>query len=266
MNIRFRLWTLTRFVIGFALGGTAESVSGQTDFYHLDKDRPLRVEDAFSAKHRVFEIQISPLHLSQSADGEVQSGPSVEFKYGLLPGVETSIGLALAGNPTSIPSFGEVEGSALVNLWVEGEHLPAAALRGSGHVDHHEGTSFLELRGILTRSLRGPVRAHLNAGWRFGAGEEVGPTWAAMAFDYVLPFRHILLLGEGGWEAAGREVEGAVSVLHTGVGARIQLTPTWVLDAGTGRVWRGTDRKEGRLTLGLTREFGLRNRSSGSPQ
>jgi hypothetical protein len=233
-------------------------VDGQTDFYNLDKDRPLRVEDAYATKRHAFEFQASPFTLSQDRAGVLRFQPSMELKHGLLPGLEASVGMGMDrirdGSDTST-SLGEVELSALLNLWVEGPDLPAAAIRVTGHLptgSDHAAT--LEVRGILTRSLVGPVRGHLN-GAAIGGGGRDESWWAGAALDYVLPFHHTLLLLE--WWLASPPDEGRRR-LHSSAGLRFQLSPTLALDGGMGRSWTGDVRQDWTLTLGVTHEFGVR--------
>jgi hypothetical protein len=119
---------------------TGPALDGQTDFYNLDKDRPLRVEDAYAAKRHAFEFQASPFTLSQDRAGVLRYQPSMELKHGLLPGLEASVGLALDrvrdGSDTST-SLGEVDLSALLNLWVEGAGpFPPPAIRVTGAPAH----------------------------------------------------------------------------------------------------------------------------------
>lgn len=238
--------------------GAPTPVKGQTDFYNLDKDRPLRVEDAYATKRYAFELQASPFTLSQDRTGALRFQPSVELKHGLFPGLEASVGIGMDrvrdGSATNT-SLGEVELSALMNLWVEGPDLPAAAIRVTGHLpagsDH---ATTVEVRGILTRSLVGPVRGHLNGAVVGGGGREES-WWAGAALDYVLPFHHTLLLVEG-WLANPPD-EGRRR-LHSSAGLRFQLSPTFALDGGMGRSWTGGSRQDWTLTLGVTHEFGVR--------
>ncbi len=248
-----------------ALGGVslgAAPAGAQSDFYNLDKHRPLRVEDAYTAKQWAFEIQGSPLALTQERGGALRMSPHLELKHGLLPGMEISAGLGLDhvrdGGATET-SLGSVELSSLVNLWVEGSALPAAGIRVTGHVPtSSDAHGHLELRGILTRTLGGPVRAHLNGALHLGA-DRAEDGWVGLALDRVLPFRHILLLAEG-WLSFPRE---GSRTLHTTAGARYQLSPTLVLDTGVGRGWTGSRRSAWELTFGITHEFGIRARIPG---
>jgi hypothetical protein len=236
------------------------TVVGQTDFYGLDKNRPLRTEDAYAAKRYAFEIQLAPLGLAQDRAGTLRFAPSLELKHGVLPGLEISAGWGietLRGDGRSDSGASEVDLSALINLWVETSTLPAAGLRLTGHVatrDRHHSSA--EVRGILTRTLGGPVRAHLNGAAVLG-DEAPEAWWGGLALDWVLPFRHTLLLAES-WISTPSD-DSVDRTLHTAVGARYQLSPTLVLDGGVGRSWTGDDhRHDWRLTLGLSREFGVR--------
>lgn len=237
---------------------TAGSGRAQTDFYNLDKNRPLRVEDAHATKRWAFELQAAPLALSWDRDGGVRYRPAMELKHGVLPGVELSAGwtpeIRRSGAITRTAA-GELEASALANLWVEGSVLPAAALRVTLHTPlEGEHPSSVEVKGIVTRTVAGPVRAHLNGAVVLGEDRsERG--WGGLALDWVLPFQHLLLMAEG-WVADLSEAGRAV---HSTVGLRFQVGPTLVLDAGAGRSWRGEASGDWELVLGLTREFGVRS-------
>jgi len=254
----FQLRTLAAAVAGvLTLGPSAQPAAAQTDFHNLDKGRPLRVEDAYAAKRGAFELQASPLTVAGRAEGEMVFFPSVELKYGFLPGMEFSAGVE--GEFPRRPGDGrsasaEAEFSVLANLWVESHHLPAAALRFTTHlptaVDH--GTS-AEFRGILTRWLAGPVRWHLNGALVVGEGRRER-WWGGGALDWVFPFHHTLALAEV-WVAEGVEGERRI---HSAMGVRLQATPTLVLDAGMGRSWRGESWEDWAGTLGITHEFGVR--------
>jgi hypothetical protein len=251
-------------LVAAASPGTAPA---QTDFYNLDKDRPLRVEDAYATKRYAFELKMSPLTLSQVRDGTLQYRPALELKHGLLPGLDVSAGLKLGVDRSSARgterSDTELELSSLLNLTTETRWLPALGLRVTGHlpVEGDEPRS-LQLRGLATRSIRGPVRAHVNGGWTFG-GEPVERWWAGLALDYALPFRHTLLMAETYVaDAPGGEVAGIDSPTrraHSTAGFRHQLSPTLALDAGAGASWTGAAGPDWLLTAGLTYEFGVRS-------
>lgn len=236
----------------------ANQLSAQTDFYNLDKDHPLRVEDAYPTKRYAFEVQASPLALLQQRDGGLLYTPALEFKHGLFPGFQISAGTnftASRDGAAAAPSPAELEFSGLLNLTVETARLPAVALRVTGHVPLGSGEhgSNVEVKGIATRSLVGPVRAHVNGARIFG---DRAPErwWAGLALDYALPFHHTLLLAE-------TYVSGPASgsrLVHSTAGLRYQISPTLVFDGGIGRSWTGDAGQDWFLTAGFTHEFGVR--------
>jgi hypothetical protein len=249
-------------ILAVLLPAAAAPLGAQTDFYNLDKDRPLRTEDALPAKRGAFEVQLAPLALAQGREGELRYAPSVELKHGVLPGLDVSAGAHLRfereGRETEA-ALGEIELSTLLNLWVEGVRLPAAAVRVTGLLPGSgDESARAELKGILSRGIAGPVRLHLNAGLIAGRAPPER-WWGGAALDWVLPFRHTLLLAET-W--VGFPPEGDTR-LHSGLGARRQLSPTLALDVGIGRDWRGERRDAWSLGLGVTHEFGLRRRNPG---
>lgn len=250
--------------LGAAVVSSPLEAEAQTDFYNLDKNRPLRVEDAFATKRWAFELQASPLTLSQQRGSDaLRYAPSLELKYGLLPGVDVSAGTHLAverlGGETST-DLGTIELSSRANLWVESETLPALGARVTGHLPtDSDDSGWAEMRLMATRGLTGPVRLHANAAWVGGDGRRED-WWAGLALDYVLPFHHTLVLVET-WVAEPRAADGESPsrAVHSTAGLRYQLTPTLALDGGVGRGWSGEARRAWSLTLGLTHEFAVRS-------
>lgn len=237
---------------------TPDPAVAQTDYYNLDKSRPLRVEDAYASERYAFELQLSPLTLSGSPDVLFYE-PSLELKYGVLAGMELSAGVEGSvtrrdGNTDG--RLGVIELSALYNLNSETLGIPALGIRVTGHVpvDDQENTS-LELKGILTRVLGGSWRAHANGGWVFGeAGER---WWTGVALDYVLPFRSLLLLGETYY--AQPEEDGGDGRVRSAAGLRYQLGPRTGVDLGVGRDWSGADPVDWHVTVGLTTALAFRS-------
>jgi len=235
----------------------AAPLSGQTDYYNLDHGRPLRVEDAYTTKQGAFEFQLSPIALSQDRGGPLRYLSSLELKHGLFPGVELSLGggfESVRDGAETVRSLGELKLSSLVNLWVEGAALPAAAVRFTGHRPMESGrSSGAEVSGILTRGLTGPLRGHLNGGTAWGSDREED-WWVGGAVDYVLPFHHTLLITEVWVSGAGDRED----IVHSALGARTQITPTLLIDAGVGIDLSGDPRRAWTMTFGVTYEFGVR--------
>jgi hypothetical protein len=253
--IAVRLASLLQVLAG--LGWGARPAAAQTDFYNLDKDRPARIEDAYTSKRYAFEVQGSPLTLSDRRGNGLCYTPAVELKHGVLPGMELSAGVNVAASRTDQGThfqLGDLELSGLVNLTVETWRLPALGLRVTGHIPlHADAGSSVEVKGIATRGIAGPVRVHVNGAGILGDAAE--RWWAGLAVDYVLPFRHILLLAE---TYVSSPYSGARRV-HSTAGFRYQIGPTLTLDAGLGRSWTGDSGDDWLITLGLAREFGVRS-------
>jgi len=148
------------FAAGVGSGIAVAPLAAQTDFYNLDKHRPLRVEDAFATKRWAFELQASPLTLSQDRGEDLlRFRPSLELKHGLLPGLDVSVGthaeVDRVGGETST-GLGTVELSSRANLWVESATLPAVGTRVTGHVPtDSDESAWIEVRAMATRG-RGP--------------------------------------------------------------------------------------------------------------
>jgi hypothetical protein len=277
--MRLRTLACALTVAALLTGVTTTPAAAQTDFYNLDKNRPLRVEDAYATKRYAFELQMAPLTLAQTGDGTLQYRPEIELKHGLLPGLDVAAGLRLAADrpPPGEPrrAHTQLELTSLLNLTTETRWLPALGVRVTGHVPlEGESASVVEVRGLATRSLFGPVRAHVNGGWTFGEDAHER-WWGGVALDYVLPFRHLLLLVET-WVAEPGEPETATAQpppdlpvviptqdetsrrVHSTVGLRYQLSPTLAMDAGIGRTLGGMPRQDWLLTFGITYEFAVR--------
>jgi hypothetical protein len=236
-------------------GGTA--VQAQKDYYNLDKHRPLRVEDAYATERYAVEVQVSPLTLSGHGSA-LHYEPSVELKFGLLPGMEVSAGLhaeVLRGSDGTTAELGGLELSGLYNLNSETLRIPAFGVRLTGHVPAGGDGASAEAKAIMTRVLGGPWRAHVNGGAGLGGG--AAERWfAGLAIDHVLPFRSLLLLAES-YYAAPRAA-GAYARIRTAAGLRYQLTPGTGVDAGFGRDWTGAGGADWEVTFGVTTAMGFR--------
>lgn len=249
-------WGLAGFIALMIGAGPAKS---QTDYYNLDKHRPLRVEDAYATERFAFELQVSPLTLA-GGSGVLHYAPSVELKHGLWPGMELSAGLDAdirRRDGRTRGSFGSLELSTLYNLNTETLGMPALGLRLTGHVPlaADEGAS-LEIKGMVTRVLGGSWRGHVNGGALLGDGA-AERWWGGLALDYVLPFRSLLVLGESYY--ARPRLEDADGRVHTSVGFRYQLTPWTGMDVGVGRDWTGGGAMDWRATFGVTTAMAFRS-------
>lgn len=243
---------------------TATPATAQTDYFNLDKNRPTRVEDAYSTKHYAFEFKAVPLALTGEPGGMTAYRPEVELKYGLLPGfdIEAGIGVPLAPLSEDIEAgHAEIDASAMLNLTVETRFLPALGLRASTHyVPALDDPLSFEFKGMATRTLVRFVRLHLNGAIGLAEGRHED-WWAGAAFDYTMPFRSLLLVASGYAAQMNENHFGTAADdlrWHTELGTRYQISPTLTVDAGIGRSWSGPGGDEWSLALGLTHEFGVR--------
>lgn len=242
----------------------AAPAAAQTDYYNLDKDRPTRVEDAYTTKRYAFEFKAVPLALVGEPGGLTSYRPEVELKYGLLPGfdVEVGVGVPLAPLSEDIEAGNaEIDASAKFNLTTETRFLPALGLRASTHyVPALDDPIGFEVKGMATRTLARYVRLHVNGAIGL-ADARHEDWWAGAAFDYTMPFSGLLLVASGYAARMNEHHFGTAADelrLHTETGLRYQISPTLTVDAGIGRTWSGPGGEEWSLALGFTREFGIR--------
>jgi hypothetical protein len=128
--------------------------------------------------------------------------------------------------------------------------LPVGALAGD--------VARITLKAIATRSW-GLTRAHLNASWSLGSESRLAeagaaPRWSgSLAVDRTLFRSSLLFVLEG---LAEQDVQAAPTVVMLGAGARWQMSPTVVLDAGLSRRLTSNGPDIG-ITVGLSRVFGV---------
>jgi hypothetical protein len=235
-------------------------LAAQTDFRNLDDGRPTHTEDALPVDHYGFELAL-PYTLEAKDEARLHL-TTPELTYGLRPGGEVGLAMPLAALDEAGGTTWGLAGVrlfALQNLLREGPKAPALALRAdlSLPVGGFGGEDpVLALKAIGTRSW-GPIRAHANASVT-PTSDEPGPAaepeWSAsLAVDRTFFRSSLLVLGE----LAALEEPGAGATEGTiAVGARYQLSPTLVFDAGLRRRL-GSAGPDLAVTIGLTHAFGL---------
>ena len=246
--------------------GSPERVDAQTDYYNLDRGRPLRVEDAYPIERRAFEIQAAPLRVERAAGGVYHWSLEPEIAYGVLPRLQVEIGVPLSvidAAGARRTGVGGLDVSALYNLNVE-TSLPAfgigaSALLPVGNLAPDD--PFVSVTGLMTRTFTW-ARVHLNGEYTVGdepadsdGGVEEQSRWAAgFAIDRTFPLRALLI---GAELVTEQPLDDAADLLFTaGAGVRYQLTPRWAMDAGVGKRLTGDDRAW-YLTVGSAYAFGL---------
>ena len=247
----------------------AGRLAAQIDYRNLDEGRPVRTEDAYPVERHAFELVIP--YEYEDEQGSVRTHTvAPELAYGIADNAMLGVALpfaALDGGAGAETEwgFGGPRLLALYNFNTESPALPAVALRADaslpiGSLGGDE--TRVALTAIATRSW-GRTRAHLNAAVGIGADEDAPesaavhaiPAWrASAALDRTFLRRSLLLITGLSLREAGGDAATEVSVA---AGARVQLTPTLVIDAG---IERRLTRRAGAdvgLTLGLTHAFAL---------
>jgi hypothetical protein len=251
--------------IAAAAAAGARPLAAQIDYRNLDEGRPVRTEDAYPVERHAFEL-VLPYEYENEPGGGRSHLVVPELAWGFRPNAMAGVKLPFAALDESAtagtePGFGGPRLFGLYNFNTESRHLPALALRADAALpfgDLAGDAVRVGLTGIATRSW-GRTRAHLNG--TIGLGSDAGmpavhgvPEWAAsLAVDRTLLRRSLLLVGELG---ARQSVAAAPTEVTAALGARMQLTPTFVVDAGVERRLGAAGPDLG-LTVGLTHAFAL---------
>lgn len=260
--------SLTAVIAVLALAG---GLDAQVDYFNLDDERPVAIEDALPVERYAFELQLAPLRVEGEADGTITWTAAPELAYGILPRTDVSVHVPVTLN-RDVGSGGDVSGLSgleieiLHNLNVETLALPALALRGGvalpvGGLGPQ--STLGTLKAIATRSFTGPRRAtrlHVNAEVTVGeeAVREAETTrWrAGVAVDRTFVFQSFLIVGN---VYADRPLVEAADVRWiAGVGIRYQVSPTFTVDAGVERRL-GSDGPDWGFTFGTANAFALRS-------
>jgi hypothetical protein len=242
----------------------------QKDYYNLDKNRPVRIEDAYATERYALEVKVAPLRLERERGGVYHWGFDPEIAYGILPRTSVEVGFPLAvvdgdegGRKAGLSA---IEFSAFHNLNHETLGWPALGIRGDvvlpvGNLAADR--TFASLTGLATRTYPW-ARFHVNAQYTFGdapgtgAGEaaphEVSRWLAGIAVDRVFPLDAYLLIADL-YAAQPLHADDPVE-WNAGVGFRYQVNPSLAVDAGIGR--RLTGDPTWYFTLGSAYHLGFR--------
>jgi hypothetical protein len=256
--VRARLVLLLAF-----LWGTVRPAAAQLDYRNLDDDRPTFIEDAYPVERFAFEL-LAPWRYERAGPGQSLHLFVPELAWGVLPNAQIGLKAPVAGvrdgDGTSWGLAG-VRAFALYNFFTEGMTYPAISLRtdlalpaGSLGGD----VTRFGLKAIATRSF-GPHRVHFNLAGSVGgdgegpAGEPLARWSAGAAVDRTFIRESLLLVAEA--YAIEHHPDEPTEILAS-IGARMQLRPTLVIDAGVGRrlTRNGPDFA---ITLGLSHAFGV---------
>lgn len=247
--------------VSLLLASTTEA-RAQIDYRNLDAGRPLETEDAYPVERYAFELVIGYEFLSEVGTGRTHV-LTPELAYGATANGMVGVSLPVAAHVEADADYGlaGVGAFAFYNVNTESVRLPALALRMDlalpiGGLAPDD--VMLALTGIATRSW-GRTRAHVNVGALLTGGTTApfhGPArWKLSGAVDRTVLRRSLLIGtevtlQGSVDNAPTEVSAAL-------GARMQLTPTFVLDAGIERRLRTNVGPDVALTFGLSHAFAI---------
>lgn len=282
-----RVVDLPRVLRGAAVGsalavGLPLVARAQTDYYNTDRNRPIRIEDAYPTERYSFDAHLAPFRLERSTGGVYSWSVDPEIAYGMLPRTQLEVGLPLAyadlGGSRRRVGVAGLDVSVLYNLNAETSRLPAFGLRattlapvGSLAPDN----AYASLAGILTRTYTW-ARIHVNGEYTLGPSSpgvtapvlepstprvdegvgEVSRWLAGAAVDRTFPLRSILVTGE---LYARQPIQPDEDVeWNVGAGMRYQVNPLYALDGGAGKRLSGADRAW-YVTFGVARVFAIRS-------
>ncbi len=240
----------------------------QADYRNLDAGRPIAVEDAQPVEFRAIEFQFTVPRFTRERSGHWHYGLETEFKWGAFKdtqvGVTTETVVAREAGDTVFTSR-DVQIHALYNFNQETRRMPAVAIRpeliiGTGGFgsQHEHGT----LKLIISKTIRSN-RLHFNGSYTVGATEQPGRGgdlvsrfFYGAAYERTLPLKFLVLVAD---VYARKPIDHSPTEVVIEFGTRIQLSPTWVLDAGvaTGQLRPSVGPDLG-FTFGLSRSFSFR--------
>ncbi|MGE5926518.1 MAG: hypothetical protein ACM357_04135 [Gemmatimonadota bacterium] len=247
----------------------AGAAFAQIDYRNLDEGRPARTEDAYPVERYAFELVVPYEYENERGPGRSHL-VAPELAYGVAANAMLGVKLPFAALDEGADletdwGFGGPRLFALYNFNTESPALPALSLRADASFPLGNLAGDLVRTGItaiVTRSW-GRTRAHLNATLGVGREPEAGealavhaiPAWAAgAAVDRTFLRRSLIVIGEVTVREAAAE---SATEVAAGVGARLQLTPSLVLDAGLHRRLTTAAGADIGMTVGLTHAFAL---------
>lgn len=253
-----------------ALAAAPAVARAQTDYYNLDRGRPLRVEDALPIERHAIEWQLAPVRVSGARGAGSVLEVEPELAWGLWPRTQVELGVPLArlrrGSATTLGAAG-VDVAILHALNTETTTLPALAV--AAHALFPAGPlgpsrAIPTITAIATRTFTAG-RLHLNASatpGRFAPSDRVGDAarWElGLAADRAFVFQALLV---GADVVARRPLVGDGALeWSAATGLRYQVGPRLGIDLGVGRALGAHD--EWFVTFGSALSLALLHRFGG---
>ena len=245
----------------------------QADYYNTDRGRPQQLEDGYALRQNSLDLYLAPVSFRIPNGGRSSWSADPGFAYGLLP--RTQVGIAV---PVTLQDDGTGQSAGLAGINLSGLYnfnaetisRPAFGIRanvllpvGRFGPDNMQTS----VRGIGTRSFSWG-RLHVNGQYTFGrkpfdtdSAEQIMSGVAGLsrwlggiAVDHSFPLNAFLLTAET-YASEGID-DDRQTTWHATVGARKQLSPTLLLDAGVGRQFSG-ERRNWLITLGIARSMSV---------
>lgn len=244
--------------------GAALPAFGQADYRNLDPGRPITIEDAQPIEFRAFEFQLGLPRYSRHEDGsEFSFEPELKWGFAKDHQVGVSGEYAVVSDGGTTRSLRDTQIHLLYNLNQEDLNLPAISFRpevtlGTGALgsDHPHGA----LKIIASKTF-GLNRVHLNGAYTVGPTEPPGKrgdrghrSLYGIAYERTFPIEFFVLLFD---LYAVTPIDGGRREIIYDLGTRIQITPTWVFDAGLFQALRSQEVDFG-VTVGLSYVFSVR--------
>lgn len=246
----------------------AAPAAAQKDYFNLDKNRPVRIEDAYATERYALEVKVAPVRLERERGGLYHWSFDPEVAYGILPRTSIEVGFPLAvvdgGADGRHAGLTGLEFSVFHNLNIETLTLPAFGLRGDvvlpvGNLSGDR--TFAAVTALATRSFPG-ARFHVNAQYTFGPGPDAGAAephgvsrWlAGLAVDRAFPLAAWLVVADV-YAQQPLHADEAIE-WNAGAGIRYQVNPFLAIDAGAGR--RLTGDPTWYITFGSAYHLGIR--------
>lgn len=241
------------------IGIVCISIAISSDHNNLEKDRPLRFDDAYSTAYRSFEFQAG-FGLETFRRSKPVYNFQFEIQYGFSKNKDISIGL----DPYFTSESGKLVGNAIDLSYFEGVsreigNNPAFGYRIDAGIpiSGGEGAEF-RVRGILTKTLIHYDKIHLNIDYlqtTSGLTSERKSRMGAI-IGYSNPIGYPTrfdrtLLAEFGMEQGINIGSGYNSWI--GIGLRSRASPTTVFDFG---LQADTSRASGEPSSPLRISFG----------